>query len=674
MQTGFYFDQTRCNGCFACAIACKDWHDIPAGQAKWMRILYSEKGKFPELFVSYLATPCYHCTEPVCAWVCPNEAITKRDEDGIVVVDRDKCREEHHCGIISQEAMGPDYLYGESEAPCQVACPAHLHIPGYVALIAKGKFKEALDLIRQRMPLPSVCGRVCLNPCEAECRRQEMDEPIAIEALKRFVTDYVPQELPERLPQVRKEKVAIVGSGPAGLAATYDLIRMGYGVTIFEALPVAGGMLSVGIPEHRLPREVLKKDIDYIEALGVEIKTNTPVGPERGLDALFNQGYQAILLAVGAHKGQKLDIAGTDLEGVLVGTSFMWSVNFGEAVKVGQKVLVVGGGNVAIDCARSARRLGATEVHVVCLESREDMPAETTEIEQAEEEGIRIHPSCTPGRIPGDAGRVTRVECLKVSGLRFDQDGQPQFDVVKGSEHSIPADMVIFAIGQVPNLAGLAGDGGIETSKLGTVAADPETLMTSRRGVFSAGDAVHGPTSTIDAIASGQKVAFYINRYLQGDVLRVKPKKTVKAADIKVEIPAEVEKQERQPIPLLPVAERVSNFKEVALCFSAEAAIEEAERCLNCAGHLCKDVCPYDAPQFADEEKAKIQKCDLCLDRWDENKLPVCVEACPTRALDAGPLQELEAKYGHLKEAEDFVYESTKPAVVLKPKPRKAGK
>ncbi len=670
MQTGFYFDQTRCTGCFACAIACKDWHDIPAGPASWMRISYREEGRFPVLSVSHLATPCYHCAEPVCSFVCPNEAITKRDEDGIVVVASDKCREEHRCGIISQEAMGPGFLYGKSEAPCQATCPVHLHIPGYVALIARGKFKEALDLIRQKMPLPSVCGRVCLNPCETECRRKDVEKPVAIEALKRFVTDNVREEPPSPLPRWRKDKVAIIGSGPAGLAAAYDLVRIGYHVTIFEALPVAGGMLSAGIPEHRLPREMLKRDIDYIVALGVEIKTNTPVSSEKGLEGLFNQGYGAALLAVGAQKGQKLNIPGAELEGTLVGTSFMREVNSGKTVKIGQKVLVIGGGNVAIDCARSARRLGASEVHVACLESRDNMPAEDTEIEQAEEEGIRIHNSVTPCRILGDARKLTGVECLRVTGLEFNQNGRPQFDTVKSSEHTIPAGTVIFAIGQVPDLAGLAGTDGIKTSESGTIVADAETLMTSRRGLFSAGDAVQGPTSVIDAIASGQRAAFYINRYLQGDVLRVKSKKTTRADDIKVEIPAGEEKRERQPMPLLPAAERVSSFKEVASGFSAEAAIEEAKRCLNCAGHLCKDVCPYDAPQFADEEKARMQKCDLCLDRWEENKKPICVEACPTRALDAGPIDTLKARYGDKKDAYGFVYSPViQPSIVAKPSP-----
>jgi len=670
MQLGFYFDQSRCTGCFACAIACKDWHDVPAGPARWMRLLYHEEGRFPGVFVSHMATPCYHCAEPVCAFVCPNEAITKRDEDGIVVIDRDKCREEKTCGIISP--AGGNGLYGEQEAPCQVTCPAHLHIPAYIALIAKGKFREALELIRRRMPLPSVCGRVCLNPCETECRRKDLDEPVAIEALKRFVTDNVPQKLPQRLQQTQPDSVAIVGSGPAGLAAAYDLVRMGYGVTVFEALPVAGGMLAVGIPEHRLPREVLKRDIDYIEALGVEIKTNTPVDLGRGLEDLLNQGHGAVLLALGAHKGQKLDIPGADLESVLVGTSFMKDVNAGKTVKVGPKVLVVGGGNVAIDCARSALRLGAADVHVACLECEEDMPAESSEQEQAREEGVKLHPSLNVTRILSDGGRVAGAECQAIEGLEFDQNGRPSFKVVAGSGQTIAADTVIFAIGQAPDLTGLASGGDIGTGPTGTIAADPETMMTGRRGIFSAGDAVNGPTSAIDAIASGQRAAFYINRYLQGDVLRVLPEEAVSAADIKVDIPSDKEKQAREAMPLLPVEQRVSSFREVALGFSEEAAIREAERCLNCAGHLCKDACPYSSPQFADEEKARMQKCDLCIERWPEGKKPICVEACPPHAMDAGTIEDLKKKYGDVTEAHAFTYSPVvQPSVVTRPKRRR---
>jgi len=672
MQLGFYFDQSRCTGCFACAIACKDWHDTPAGPAKWMRLSYCEEGRFPEIFVSHMTIPCYHCAEPVCAFVCPNEAITKREEDGIVVVDREKCRGDKPCGIIPEGSNG---LYGEQVAPCQVTCPAHLHIPAYVALIAKGKFREALDLIRRRMPLPSVCGRVCLNPCETECRRKDLDEPVAIEALKRFVTDNVDQELPEPLPQTQPDRVAIVGAGSAGLAAAYDLVRMGYGVSIFESLPVAGGMLAVGIPEHRLPREVLKRDIDYIQALGVEIRTSTPVDLGQGLDDLLGQGYGAVLLALGAHRGLKPDIPGTNLEGVLVGTSFMKDVNAGKAPGIGPRVLVVGGGNVAIDCARSAVRLGAAEVHVTCLECAEDMPAEDSEVAQAEEEGVKLHHSRNITRVLGEGGRVTGAECQAIEGLVFDETGRPSFRVVGDKGETISADTIIFAIGQAPELTGLRGNGAIATSAAGTIATDTETMMTGRAGIFSAGDAVSGPTSAIDAIASGQRAAFYINRYLQGDVLRVLPEKVVNPADIKVEIPADIEKQAREAMPLLPVERRVRGFEEVALGFTEEVAIREAERCLNCAGHLCKDVCPYSAPQFADEDKARMQKCDLCIERWPEGKKPVCVEACPPHALDAGSLDDLKARYGELAEAHAFTYSLVaQPSIVTRPKRRRVSR
>ncbi len=258
MQLGFYVDHTRCSGCFICIVACKDWNDVPAGPASWIRVSTIERGKFPNTFVAFLPNLCYHCDSPLCAWVCPTKAITKSDQNGLVTVDRKKCREDTHCGIINEEAMGPTFSYGEGESPCQITCPAHLSVPGYVALIGEGKFKEALHLIRQDMPLPSVCGRVCLAPCEKECRRQEVDQAVAIAALKRFVSDYVEDDLPSPVPQTKREKVAIIGSGPAGLAAAYDLIRKGYGVTIYEALPVAGGMLVTGIPPYRLRKEILK--------------------------------------------------------------------------------------------------------------------------------------------------------------------------------------------------------------------------------------------------------------------------------------------------------------------------------------------------------------------------------------------------------------------------------
>jgi NADPH-dependent glutamate synthase beta subunit-like oxidoreductase len=672
METGFYFDQVRCTGCFACSIACKDWNDVSAGPATWLRIKTEEKGMFPEISVSRLAISCYHCESAVCSYVCPNEAITKRDEDGIVVVDRDKCRGENTCGIFSKDSADA-VLYGASEAPCQTECPAHLNIPAYVALIGKGKFKEALDLIRQRMPLPSVCGRVCRFPCESECRRQDMsEEPVAIMALKRFASDNAPTELPSPLPQTQLDKVAVVGSGPAGLAGAYDLIRMGYAVTVFEALPVAGGMLAVGVPEYRLPADVLKRDIDYLEALGIDIKTNSPLGPGRGIDDLFNEGYGAVLLGLGTHKGQTLPIKGVDLEGVTSAKDFMQDVRLNGSAKVGKKVVVVGSGNVAFDCARSARRFGAEEVNLVCLEIREEMPAYDKEIEEGEAEGIGVHTTLTLTEIKGDGGKVAGAECHQVTGLSFDANGRPSFDVVEGNERDFGADTIIFATGQAADLTSIEGEKEIETVEEAFIVADSETMMTGRRGVFAAGDAVTGPTSIIESIASGQQAASYIHRYLQGDVLRVRQEETLAAADIKVEIPDSVEKQPRQAMPELAPADRQDNFNEVELGLSEEAAIVEAKRCLNCAGHLCKDVCSYDAPQFAascNGETVKMEKCNLCVDRWAEGKKPICVEACITRALDAGPLDKLIADYGNVQNAEGFVYSDTaKPSVVFNPK------
>jgi NADPH-dependent glutamate synthase beta subunit-like oxidoreductase len=669
MQLGVYVDQTRCTGCFTCIVACKDWNDVPAGPASWMRVSTLERGKFPNTFVAFLPNLCYHCDQPLCVWVCPAKAITKNEQNGLVTIDREKCREASRCGIINEKAMGLSWRYGEGESPCQIACPAHLRVPGYVALIREGKFSEALHLIRQDMPLPSVCGRVCLAPCEKECRRQEVDQAIAIAALKRFVSDYVEENLPSPLPQTKGENVAIIGSGPAGLAAAYDLIRKGYGVTIYEASSVAGGMLVTGIPPYRLPKEILKRDIDYIEALGVQIKTNTSLGSSFALEDLGNQGYRAILLATGTQEGTKLRVPGADLKGTVVATSFLRDFSSGKKVEVGRRVAVIGGGNVAIDCARAALRLGASEVDLVCLESRPQMPAVVSEIEEAEAEGVRVHPSVTVTRVLGSKSKVRGIKCLNVRNVKFDENGEPHMEVLKGTEHVLTADMIIFAIGQKPNLSWLNGSKGVKISKRGTIVVDPETLATGDQGLFACGDVVKGPTSVIEAIASGQKAAFYIDRYLEGYMKKFPPVKTVEASDVKVEIPKDVEKQERQKMPCLPISERHLNFEEVALGYNSEAAMNEAKRCLNCAGHLCKDVCPYQAPQFGAEEMAKMQKCNLCAERWLSNQKPICVESCRTYALDAGPIEELIAKYGNFKEGEGFVYSPTAcPSIVLKPK------
>ena len=675
MQTGFYFDQARCTGCYACAVACKDWNDIPAGPANWMQIHYREAGNFPDLFISHQAAPCYHCANPVCSFVCPNDAISKRGKDGVVVVDREMCRGPESCGLIDIEAMGEGYTYGEATAPCQTACPAGLDVPAYIALIGKGKNREALELIRQTMPLPSVCGRVCLHPCETVCSRKDVDEPVAIMDLKRFAFDNTPYEAPDRLIQTEAHKVAVIGSGPAGLGAAYDMIRKGYGVTIFEALPIVGGMLTVGGPTYRLSREALKKDLDYIQALGVEIKTNAAVDLGQGLDDLLADGYNAVLLALGAHSGVKMGIPGSDLEGSLSGTTFLRDVNLGNPAEVGNEVVVLGDGNTALDCARTARRLGAETVRVMFRKgSLEEASGDEEDREHALEEGVLFEPGQTVAQILGEGGKVTSVETVKVTGPNIDENGRRGYTTVEGSAATVSADTVIFAIGQAPDLSGLPADSEIKKEAAGTVGTDTENMMTGRPGIFSAGDSFNLAGSIVEAIGSGQKAAYFMDRFLQGDVVKIRPERVISATEIVVKVPADQPKLPRQVMPMLPAAERVLNWDEVSLGFSAEAAIAEAKRCLNCAGHLCKDACSYNSPQFAIEDDAKMQKCDLCWERLEEGQNPICVDACPPRALDVGTMEELTAKYGGSTDAVGFVYSpAQRPSLLSKRMKRPAG-
>lgn len=665
MQRAFYFDQTRCVGCFTCCVACKDWHDIPAGPARWRRVIPFEEGKFPQPFLAYLSTACHHCKEPLCAVVCPARAITKREDDGVVLVDRKTCREAARCGITASNGDAQVTV-----SACEVTCPAHVDVPGYVALIGKGRFKEAVDLMRERLPLPGVLGRVCTSPCEAQCKRGELDKPLAIRDLKRLAYDASADGKVSPLPRTKGQSVAVIGSGPAGLSAAYDLVRKGYRVTVFEALPVKGGMLAVGIPQYRLPREVLNRDIRYLEGLGIEIRTNAPVGKEMTLDDLFRQGYGAIFIAVGAHKGQRLTIPGVEAGGVLVGTTFLRDVNLGKKVRLGRRVLVLGGGSVAIDCARAAVRLGAKTVAVACLESRDKMPASCSEIAEAEEEGIVFYPSLTFSAVVCEEGRPTGVGCLRLQRMEFDKEGKLHIETIGGSDHVLPADTVIFAIGQSPDLGSLLTGTDIRVTSRGSIAVDPETLETSHPGVFAGGDAVTGTASVIGAIAAGQRASGYIDRYLRGEVLKGGPVHApITAADIKVEMPSDMARAERQEVPRLAAEERVQGFAEVALGYDEQQAIAEAARCMNCAGRLCLRVCPYGAPQFGAEEGAKMQKCDFCLDRLEENKKPICVDACIMRALDAGPLEELKAKYGAVQDAAGFTYSSTTgPSVCFRPK------
>jgi heterodisulfide reductase subunit A-like polyferredoxin len=470
-------------------------------------------------------------------------------------------------------------------APCGLTCPARINVQGYVALIGAGKYKEALSLIWENLPLPGVLGRICPHPCEKECNRKELDKPVAICELKRFVADQV-KEIPLQKEEAKEERVAIVGSGPAGLTAAAYLAQKGYPVTIFEALPVVGGMLYAGIPSYRLPRDILEEETKTIQSLGVEIKTNSPIGPHLTLDDLFRQNYRAIFLAVGAHQDQKLGVPGEDNPRVVPGVVFLKKVNLGEKVEVGERVGVIGGGNVAIDAARAALRLGAKEVSIIYRRSRDEMPAYEEDIEEAEEEGIKFQFLAAPTDIVSKDGKGISLRCIRMELGEPDASGRRRPIPIKGSDFLVELDTVIPAIGQAPDLSFLKGME-IETTPQGTIKVDPVTLQTSRQGIFGGGDAVSGPWIAIEAVAAGKEAANSIDRYLRGKNLsegREKPKPEKARYE---EIYAGQPKAPREPMERLPVEERRRIFAEVKKGFTEDQAKREALRCLNCG--LCSE-------------------------------------------------------------------------------------
>ncbi|MGB4223116.1 MAG: FAD-dependent oxidoreductase, partial [Syntrophorhabdus sp.] len=471
------------------------------------------------------------------------------------------------------------------DAPCQNACPTDQNAWGYVTLISEGKFKEAIALIKEANPFPAVLGRVCYHPCESKCRRAQIDQPVAICALKRFAADVDMATFPSFRPVTAKSndiKVAIIGAGPAGLSAAYFLALKGYKPTVFEALSVPGGMLAVGIPDYRLPRDILNAEIKSITDIGVEIKYNTQFGKDITSESLFKDGYGAILLATGAHKGQKLGIPGEEASGVADGVTFLRAVNLNEIVKTEGKVVVIGGGNVAIDAARAALRLGAEEVSVLYRRERDDMPAYVEEIDEAEHEGVKIHTLVAPDKIISKNGKVTGVECTRMALGKFDKSGRRSPHVIEGSGFTIDADMVIAAIGQLPDLSYLNGEG-IKVTNNNTVEVDKYTLSAGKEGFYAAGDNVRGPASVVEAVADGKKAAMAIDVHFGGDGLAPNAFRDELITMVVSYDEAEYQK-ERKRIEMshLPLAKRFRNFNEVALGYQANAAVEEAKRCLHC--------------------------------------------------------------------------------------------
>lgn len=461
--------------------------------------------------------------------------------------------------------------------PCQVACPAGVNGQDFLYLIAQGKFGDALELVRMAIPFAGVCGRVCTHPCETECERGKVDEPLSIRSLHRFVADHemkIGREKAALLERTKQDKVAVVGSGPAGLACAYDLIRQGYPVTVFEASSKAGGLLRYGMPEYRLPNDVLDNEISYIEELGVEIKTNSPV---KDVKSLFDQDYRAVFLATGAWRSQKMEIPGGETDGVINALDFLKQVNSGGKVKVGERVAVIGGGNAAVDAARVASRLGAKEVSVIYRRSRSEMPAIGTEVDEAEREGVVFTYLTAPVSVLAGNGRLSGIRCIRMELGEPDENGRQRPIPVEGSEFDIDIDTVIVAVGQTVDTAELPE--GLGYTGRGTISVDPVTLLSDIKGVFAGGDAVSGPSNVIDAIAAGKETAISIELYLEGIDLKEGRPAPLRRVE---EIPKEgVEKEARKAVPVLEPKKR-TGFSEVEPGLDEHLAVQESKRCLNC--------------------------------------------------------------------------------------------
>lgn len=526
-------------------------------------------------------------------------------------------------------------------APCQIACPAKVDVPSYVALVGAGRYEEALEVLWEDIPIPGVLGRVCVHPCEDACRRRGVDGSVSICLLKRVAFDKGFDKAHKRVPPLEKEKVAVVGSGPAGLSCAYFLRKQGYGVTIFEKLPVLGGMLAVGIPAYRLPREVLTQEIDMLKFMGIEMVTNTIFGKDLTLEGLKRDGFKAVFVAPGLHLSRRLNVPNEDATGVLRGVEFLREVALGSEISLSKDAIVIGGGNVAIDVALTALRKGAGRIRLVCLEQRHEMPAWEHEIHEALEEGVEIINGWGPKEFLVE-GKVLKGIAFKRCVSVFDEQGRfnPKYDETEVMV--LESETALVAIGQAPDLEGIR-EQGIEISPRGTLSADPERLMTNLRGVFVGGDAFYGPKTVIEAVAQGKRAAFSIMAYLSDQAMDDSvflPKRRVQAGPLirnaKVSLitkrtePGKIEK-----------SLRINTFEEVIRSIDTAQATQEAERCLRCdfciacgrCLRVCRDSMEIDAlsfsfvkdgPEITDPKRTE-ERCIGC---------GSCAVNCPTGAIN----------------------------------------
>ncbi len=560
--------------------------------------------------------------------------------------------------VISKQGtrVSLDLDWLQKNIRCQHRCPAHMDVPGYIRLISQGKYTESYKLMLETNPFPAVCGYVCPRPCESKCKRGDFDKPIAIDALKRFVTDYIYKnkiKIPPSKVKQREEKVAIIGAGPAGLTAANDLAGMGYKVTIFEKESQIGGMMMWAIPSFRLPREQIMFDVSNIQARGVEIKTNTPVGsPGKTISDLFEEGYKSVFIAVGAQKVRMLEIPGEEgTEGVMDCLDFLKGVNTGNLKSPGKKVAVIGGGNSAIDAARTAKRL-SPEVYIVYRRTRNEMPALQLEVEEAEHEGVKFHYLAAPVKILTEKGKVKAMECIKMKLGEPDSSGRKRPEPIPNSEFTIETDCIITAISQEADLKFLEEGYDIDVTRWGTLAVD-DNLKSNKEGIFAGGDVTLGPSTIIECIAQGHTAAKSIDRYIRGEEVQESKDKawvTLIEGDFISEREKNYDVTPRREMKTLPETDREGTFNLVEFGLTESQAQIEAERCLKCDLSInvatddcilcgrCSSVCPVDALEQVDVDTGGEHRPHVSKDGIVIRYTDVCIRCgnckdCPVDAI-----------------------------------------